>query len=153
MMRLFYLVVSDLQEWWYLTLVRFGFKSAVFVRWKELPGLINATTIATDYYMATGQWADEIKDYAPVPAREEFYIYVAIELGDPRTKDWLMQNAHKFHQLFAKYFNIKRPPTPNGLAGPEDSASALLQYLLWYERDGPKLDSKPQSHTESAHES
>ena len=78
----------------------------------------------------TMQWADELSGSEPDPRLESFYIVVAMKLGDPRTRDWLLDNAAAFHELYAKW----------GEYGPnskQDSATVLVQYLLWYERDGP----------------
>lgn len=78
-------------------------------------------------------WADELSDSAPEPAREPFYLLVALKLGDPRPRDWIIENAEQFHDMFRSYFEAP--------AHDDRSASALIQYILWYERDGPKENS------------
>ena len=73
-------------------------------------------------------WADDLPDSAPDPKREPFYLLVALKIGDPRTRDWLLNNGIQFHEMFRQYYGAM----PEGA-----SATAMIQYLLWYERDGP----------------
>lgn len=81
-------------------------------------------------------WADEQVGSDPLPALEPFYILAALELGDPDGERWLERNAHQFHQLYNVY-RINSLPASNGLPG--DSASVLIQYMIWYDRDSRRL--------------
>lgn len=75
-------------------------------------------------------WADEYPNSAPDPKREPFYLLIAMHLGDPRTRDWIKDNAIKFHRMFSEFYEVSYPA--------QGSTDAMIQYLLWYERDGPK---------------
>jgi hypothetical protein len=114
--------------WW-----RCRSKSEIFMHWTDWNGLTNATPRATEVYLVTGQWADEIPNHEPDPKLEHFYVLAAMELGDPRVKEWIINNAEKFHALYAKVMN-------NGRLQPWIAPTILVQYLLWYERDGPKIN-------------
>ena len=73
-------------------------------------------------------WADEITGSEPDPKLETFYLLVAMKLGDPRRKDWIIENAEEF---YAMYQDWARHPHKH------DNSTVMIQYLLWYERDGP----------------
>lgn len=74
-----------------------------------------------------GTWADELTNSEPRPEHETFYLLVALKLGDPNTRSWIMDNAKEFYAMWKNY-------SGSDDEGPE----VLIQYLLWYERDQPE---------------
>lgn len=76
-------------------------------------------------------WADETSNYEPLPQLEPFYIFVAIELGDPDQKGWIRNQALRFCDLFRQWHKDKKQPC--------EPAEALFQYILWYDRESRKV--------------
>ncbi len=75
-------------------------------------------------------WADELPGSEPDPKLETFYLLVSMKLGDPRRRDWIAENYGAFYAMYQDW----------GQYGPyvkQDNATVMVQYLLWYERDGP----------------
>ena len=84
-----------------------------------------------------GQWLDELtdddEDLKPQADLEEFYILVALELGDPDSDRWFESNATALYKLWDKF----RSETKKYLfSGP----AVALQYLQWYEQNRPTVD-------------
>lgn len=80
--------------------------------------------------MSSGTWADELPGSEPDPKLEDFYLLVALKLGSPFARDWLLEHAVEFHAFYKDWAQY-------GPFAKQDSATVLIQYLLWYERDGP----------------
>jgi hypothetical protein len=76
------------------------------------------------------RWADELSDHEPLPELEPFYIFAAIELGDPDQKGWIMNQALRFYDLYREWHKGRRMPC--------EPSAALVQYVLWYERESRK---------------
>jgi len=77
------------------------------------------------------KWADEVSNYDPLPELETFYTFVAIELGDPDKKGWIMNQALRFYDLFQQWYKGKELPC--------EPTEALLQYILWYDKESRKV--------------
>ena len=108
-------------------------KHAVFDRWiLDDRGRVEheGSHKAVDFYMTHGQWADEISGVEPEPQMEPFYLLVALKLGDPEKRSWVEDNAMAFYEMLTQWL---------GRDVGMDKAAVLIQYLLWYERDRPKL--------------
>lgn len=133
--------VNSIQTLWYMLLWHFKLRHPIFIHWVDWVGKSDtATELATDFHIVTGRWADEFSDYNPDPKREAFYISAALQLGDPRVGQWMQNKGARFRKFFCEYHNLPYPS--------DGGAEAMIQYILWYERDGPKLDINAQSHTE-----
>lgn len=77
-------------------------------------------------------WADEVNQCEPDPRLEPFFVMAAIEFGDPDMgKNWLMGNAVKFYAMLRLFDATCDGPT------------ALIQYLVWYERERANLTRRP----------
>ncbi len=103
------------------------------MHWTDWRGSTHATPRATEFYIVTGQWADDLPDHEPRKELEHFYVLAAMELGDPRGERWLERNSEKFQALYAKVMG-------NGRLRVWVAPSVLVQYLLWYEKEGPPVD-------------
>lgn len=133
--------INGIQTQWYLLLYSLKLKHAIFIHWENwVGGGTTATELAAEFYGMTAKWADEFSDYSPLPEREAFYISASLQFGDPRIGQWMTKNGAKFQKFFCEFYNKPYPA--------EGGAEAMIQYMLWYERDGPKLDISLQSHTE-----
>ena len=99
----------------------------------------------------TGSWLDELvdgdNDLEVQDDLEEFYILVALELGDPDSDRWLERNATALYKLWDKF----RAETKKYLfSGP----AVALQYMQWYERNRPTVDTHhKKTHTRHINES
>ncbi len=120
------IAASMLHSWRSISLRR---KHEVFHCGRDSFGRRPISATAAQFHVMTGTWADEIPNYAPDPRREEFYIIVAMQLGDPRGNEWIRKNAYDFYELLRSH---------DGTVNEDARAQILLQYILWYERDGPK---------------
>lgn len=76
------------------------------------------------------KWVDEMDDFEPLTELEPFFVFAALELGDPESRHWLMQNSLRLHDLFRQYHAGVQPPCqPN---------KAVVQYIIWYDRHHQK---------------
>lgn len=78
----------------------------------------------------TGTWADELSGADPDPKHEDFYLLVALKLGDPEQRTWIEDNAEAFYAMWQDWTEKKLDI---------DNAVVLIQYMLWYQRDRPKI--------------
>ena len=53
-----------------------------------------------------------------------------MKLGDPRKRDWIVEHADEFYKMYDGWKQY-------GPYAKQDKATVMVQYLLWYERDGP----------------
>lgn len=101
-------------------------KHAVFDHWLDENGTTNATEIAAEFYVMTGQWADELSGGQPRAENESFYLLVSLKLGSPEQRYWIEENAAQFYAMWKEFSGSDNE-------GPE----VLIQYLLWYQRETP----------------
>lgn len=75
------------------------------------------------------RWADELPDHEPQPRLEPFFIFVALNHGDPRTV-----TREEFEKTFNLFFGyLHRPCTHE---------SAMVQYIIWDDREKTKQQLK-----------
>jgi hypothetical protein len=48
-------------------------------------------------------WVDDMDDTTPLSILEPFFVLAALELGDPESRAWLMNDGLRFDQLYRTY--------------------------------------------------
>lgn len=89
--------------------------------------------------------ADDNYDVEPDSRLESFFHIAMLMLGDPDQKFWIGNNAQKFYIEYRSWLKWS-----TGTAGPiperyPESATALLQYMVWYDRERAHVDGREDS--------
>lgn len=86
--------------------------------------------------------ADEDYDMEPDPRLEKFFHITMLMHGDPDQKCWIESNAPKFYVEYREWLKWS-----TGTEGPirdryPDPATALLQYMVWYDHEKARVDGR-----------
>lgn len=76
-------------------------------------------------------WADELGDsVTPRTYLEDFYVLMAMQLGDPEVGVWLQTNSVAFREAYELFVRHRKVPV-------DDPRAILLSYIIWYSRYKP----------------
>lgn len=90
--------------------------------------------------MPNMQPADELFDLNPDPRLERFFLFVMLEHGHPGAKMWLETTAPKIYKMYREWLVEETREEGPVLDRYPDAPTAMLQYCIWYEREGSRLD-------------
>lgn len=76
--------------------------------------------------------ADEKYDIEPDPRMHRFFSVMMLMYGDPDKGRWIEQNAFNFYREYEQW------ACPGWPSGP----LALLQYIVWYDREKARVDGR-----------